>query len=339
MKKKFLLAFSSVLVAFVIAEFAFRLIDPKENPVQEQLAHRQPMPYTMHSRFPYHWEEPKTTSDEFRIFMVGASSVESGQPPLPNLLGIELEKGGINPVRIFNYGVASQKSGQELAHIIYHILNLKPDLIILYDGGNDIMDPYLVDPRPGYPFNFFMYESNILFKDVQTYPLLDVIAYESGLLRRLLYSHFVKKFANLSELRKKAGYGTEKWRQEIADIYVDNLIKAQTISHAFGSEFVAFFQPLVFFKDVQTPREKRFGMDQQIHALEVRKRIRQELARGGKNSSLNVFDLSDIFDEVSDQVFVDYIHVSDRYNKIVAQSIGQQVIKLIKKDLKWQRIY
>ena len=49
----------------------------------------------------------------------------------------------------------SASNGEEAIH---SALCLKPDLVIAYDGGNDLIQPWAYDPRPGYPFNFLTEE-------------------------------------------------------------------------------------------------------------------------------------------------------------------------------------
>jgi len=109
----------------------------------------------MFSKMNYGTKEPPKAKGELRIFMLGGSTVAYGNPPLPVYVEEELKRHGFHHVRVLNYGVISQNSSQELAHLVYHVLDSEPDMVIFYDGGNDIMDPLLYDPRPGYPLIFW----------------------------------------------------------------------------------------------------------------------------------------------------------------------------------------
>ncbi|HRY30383.1 MAG TPA: SGNH/GDSL hydrolase family protein, partial [Elusimicrobiota bacterium] len=262
------------------------------------------------------WVRPSTRD-------VGGNSGEGR--PLPELVESELQQRGFHNVHVINGGVPSHVSGQELATIVYRVVDLKPDLIVMYDGGNDILSPYDDDPRPGYPFNFMVSERNPLLQNGARYPLFSLMAFKSELLRTLLHPYFVEKFTRRSDFRKQSGYETESWREEIAKNYVRNLVKAQTISRAFGAEFIAFFQPLAFFArpDCETPLGR--------HALKVREHISREMRRAREIHSLNVVDLSELFKNETDEIFGDPIHIKDASNKAVARTIAAHLSPLIKK--------
>ena len=182
--KGFLFILCFLLISFLVAELFFRYLYPKIAPFDDRIDVRYANPYTMFSRFAYGSQESAKTRGEFRIFMLGGSTVEYGNPPLPVYVEQELKRRGFENVRVFNYGVISQNSGQELAHLVFHVLDSEPDMVVFYDGGNDIMDPLLYDPRPGYPFNFLAYENNVLFQATGDYPWPALLAYGSEMLDR-----------------------------------------------------------------------------------------------------------------------------------------------------------
>ena len=161
--KGFLFILCFLLISFLVAELFFRYLYPKIAPFDDRIDVRYANPYTMFSRFAYGSQESAKTRGEFRIFMLGGSTVEYGNPPLPVYVEQELKRRGFENVRVFNYGVISQNSGQELAHLVFHVLDSEPDMVVFYDGGNDIMDPLLYDPRSCYPFTFLAYEKKVLF--------------------------------------------------------------------------------------------------------------------------------------------------------------------------------
>jgi len=232
----------------------FRYLYPRTNPFDDRIAERYVTPYTMFSKMNYGTKEPPKAKGELRIFMLGGSTVAYGNPPLPVYVEEELKRHGFHHVRVLNYGVISQNSSQELAHLVYHVLDSEPDMVIFYDGGNDIMDPLLYDPRPGYPFNFLAYENNVFFKEIDEYPVFSLLAYGSEMLRRLFRPYFFEHFGHFSELRRYAGYGTYSWAEKISQIYAGNLVKAAQICKAYHVEYAVFFQPLIFIKRMLFPK-------------------------------------------------------------------------------------
>jgi hypothetical protein len=225
----------------------------------------------------------------------------------------------------------------ELAKILFEISDLEPDMIIMYNGGNDILQPWSWDPRPGYPFNFIAYENHpLLDKDLKSYPTIALLAYGSNIMRYLFRSYFVKKFIPLEEVRKKSKYRSVEWKEKIAKIYVNNLIKADKISKAFGANFIAFYQPMLYFKEVSSVSDEeksyfRKGGGRGKFAREMRKIIIDRIEKARREYGIEIVDLSSIFESESNWIFTDMIHIKQEAKQIVAQAIYDNIIKVIKK--------
>lgn len=300
---------------------------------------RHPQPYVMFGGTPGHglnargYRGPAPMNPkpggEYRIMLLGGSTVFEGEPPIAALLEAELRQGGHPDARVYNCGVVSSVSGQELARIVFELSDDRPDLIVMYNGGNDVLEPMHYDPRPGYPFNFLLYENNpILAGNDRPYPLLPLVAYASHLCRRLGEWRFAEAFGRLSELRRDAGWRSADWEERIAVTYVRNLEKAARISEAFGARFIAFFQPTLAFKDVLAGGEKeRAAKDSwQIKtSRSIRERINRCAARSNGEKCLNYVDLSDVYDEVSEPVFRDFIHTAQSAKPLVARRIAASI--------------
>lgn len=234
-------------------------------------------------------------------------------------------------MNVFNFGVVSSVSSMELARIVFEISDYKPDLIVMYNGGNDIFQPYEYDPRPGYPFNYLVYERNpLLESDVRTYPAGHLFLYGSNLARRMFRKHFANTFVRLEDARKKTGYRSIQWQDEIANIYVENLIKANKISAAFGADFIAFLQPMLCFKDKLAVEEQALERNRQEfaefreHCLYVREKIRDLIKH---QQADNIFvDISDLYDDTSDNVFKDVVHTYQEKKTMVAEEMCKNIV-------------
>jgi lysophospholipase L1-like esterase len=337
----FILVF--LLCIFVIAEIFFRYFYPKLSPFHEIISVGRASPYTMFSKFDYGTKEPPKSRGELRIFMLGGSTVAYGKPPLPVYVEQELKRRGFGGVHVLNYGVIAQNSSQELAHLVFHVLDSEPDIVVIYSGGNDIIGPLLYDPRPGFPFNFLAHENNVLFNDVGEYPWPSLLAYGSEMLRHLFRTYFFEKFGNFSYLRRDAGYGTYPWSENIARIYAGNLAKAGRICSAYNVEYVAFLQPLISYKRYAvsgTEKNILAGWPQTEAKLvrpytdDVRKRILRNIREEQKRFSFTFHDLSTIFSDSNEAVFTDYIHVNDASNRKIAAAICDSLTEKIKKKTK-----
>jgi hypothetical protein len=278
----------------------------------------------------YPGEAPKMPKpkNEYRVIVLGGSAVFMGNPAIPRLIQYQFEKKGCPDVKVYNFGVVSSVSSMELARLIFDAVNYAPDLIISFSGFNDIDQPFVADPRPGYPLNFFIYESNpVLESDIRKYPLFPLLAYGSNLLRYFCPAYFSKRFTDLETIKKNAGYGSTAWRERIATTYIDNLIKSQKITRAFGADFLAFFQPSLYFKDVLSEEEKPLlETSRRENSLELREMIRKKAQKAVNEEGLRFIDLSDHYDSYHETVFKDRVHLQYLYQPDIATAVYQHIL-------------
>jgi len=304
---------------------------------------RQPRPYVMFGGTPgkglnargYRGPAPVNPKPdgEYRVMLLGGSTVFEGEPPIAALLEEQLQLAGYLAARVYNCGVVSSVSGQELARIVFELSDDAPDLVVMYNGGNDVLEPMHYDPRPGYPFNFLLNENNpILTGNDRPYPLVPLIAYASHICRRLGEWRFAEAFGRLQELREGSGWKSPEWEEQIALTYVRNLEKAAKVSTAFGADFLAFFQPTLAFKDQLAGSEiARAQKDSwEIAASQsIRSRINRHAQTAKDSGNLYYVDASDVYDEVTEPVFRDFIHTVQSAKPLVAEFMAQHISGLM----------
>ncbi|MEO1994087.1 MAG: hypothetical protein ABGZ17_02295 [Planctomycetaceae bacterium] len=105
---------------------------------------------------------PNEEADEFRICFLGGSTVVNGTPPIGELVANLFAERNYPRVRVYNFGGVSSVSPMELVKIVTEISSYRPDMIVMYNDGNDFLTPFSRDPRPGYPFNFLVCENHQL---------------------------------------------------------------------------------------------------------------------------------------------------------------------------------
>lgn len=278
----------------------------------------------------YRGKEPAKNkkSGEFRIFVMGGSTVFDGEPPIPQLLEEQFKKNGFFNVNVYNFGVVSSTSKMELARILFEVSDYKPDLIVFYNGANNITHPYYWDPRPGYPFNFVAYENNVLLKDIKNYPAFLLLCYKSNLLRILFHKQFIERFADLDKTRNEVGYDSERWRKNIALEYVTSLNKARIIANSYRAKFIVFFQPMVYFKKELSAKENEL-VDSLVkqHHSDVREKIILYSKLYGRN--LEFVDLSEVYNNYNQQLFMDIVHTNQYAKEIIAPIIYQHILSNI----------
>jgi lysophospholipase L1-like esterase len=341
------IALVSIALSLGLVEYGSRWFISARAPIERNFpveVVRQPQPYTMFGGAPqaqFQAEdqviqlnalgyrgplpEKEKAPGDYRIFVLGGSTVFLGDPSIPELLQEEFRRNGPAQVSVYNFGVVSSVSGMEVARLVFEVSELEPDLIIMYNGGNDIMGPYRFDPRPGYPFNFLVYEHNpLLESEIGAYPAGSLLAYGSNLARYFFPDYFTRTFADIEQLRQTVGWGSEVWRDDVAAAYVDNLGKAHKIAQAFGADFIAFAQPMVYFKEPLAPEEAAQAnhAERRAYALDMRDRIHKKVAQlSASQPDLKIVDLTDMYDDRPEWVFTDNIHTRQESKPLVAQAM------------------
>lgn len=315
------------------------LLPPLEPAYQRQFmvdTHRDRVPYAMFGKPPYNGPRPTAEKPpgEFRTVVLGGSTVEMGDPAFPALLEEELQAHGMAAARVYNYGVISSVTGQELARILFEVADIEPDLILMYDGANDIINPRLNDPRPGYPYDFVVWERNpLLSPDVASYPAGTLFLYGSYMMRYWFPRFFAERFVPLADVRRQVGYGTREWEEALVQSYLRNVVKANAVARAFGARFIAFFQPLVWYKEPKTEAESQMAnAPEGPTVLYARERVRGEFARLKREGVLgerNAVDLTDTFDGIDEQVYWNGVHINQEFQIVVARRIRDAVLALL----------
>ncbi|MCK5260196.1 MAG: hypothetical protein KAJ70_03960 [Candidatus Omnitrophica bacterium] len=312
-------------------------------PVEES---RQPMPYCMFSGKPsgekynslgYKGPVPEVPKPkgEYRIIFLGGSTLLTGDPSIPELVQDRFISEDLSQVKVFNFGVVSSVSTMELVKLLEEVVDYQPDMVVMYNGGNDLIQPFVHDPRPGYPFNFIVYEHNPLSEsDIGKYPALALFAYGSNIMRILLPKYFAKRFIPMDEARESTGFLSKEWKENIATIYVRNLQKAGKVSNAFGSEFVAFFQPIVYYKQKINEKERPLLNDQvKGDLLGIRKMILRKIKQLKRQYDVDVVDLSDVYATENGQIFTDHIHIVQEAKPVIGKMMCRHLIPAVRKDL------
>ncbi len=299
---------------------------------------RYPYPYIMfkgkpsardHNIYGFRGDAPNPSKkpNEYRVFVLGGSTVYIGRKPEDTIPGRLQEcfdpddSAGGKDIHVFNWGVVSGNSGMEVARILFEIADHDPDMIIMYNGGNDIYTPYVYDPRPGYPFNFVAYEKNP-FYDHSSVSLFYVLVSRSKLLRPLFFNRIASTAVELQRMREMAGHGTEQWRTQIAAQYVMNINRARIVSEGCGAVFRCFYQPMLPFKGTFSQQERAFIPSEEFgdHVRQMRDEVRKHVALRPLVRAV-FHDLSDLFTGRKETVYTDFIHVKDKYNKEVADAV------------------
>jgi len=272
------------------------------------------------------------SQEEYRIVMLGGSTVVLGNPSIPTLLTEEFHSNGYLNVNVYNFGVTSAVSSQELMTIVTEVIDLSPDLIIQYDGVNDIYHPLYYDPRPGYTYDFMAYETSPLLYP-KSFSALKYVIYKSYVIRfiaeRLFPSQYMNQFLPLQKLRKEVNYGTDVWRKQIVNTYTANIQTANIISQAFGSEYIAILQPNIYTKKILSSTETQLiSQDDVSYFTKAQQEIVENMIQS-EYKNIHFLDLTTIFDSIDETVYIDAMHILQNKQSIIAKAIYDYIITVL----------
>jgi len=276
----------------------------------------------------------KSKSDgELRIFVLGGSTVFQGSPlakTIPGQIETELLRRGFSGATVYNFGIVSAVSGQELALVTHLLVDYAPDVVISYGGGNDIYTPYQYDPRPGFPFNFvtLQFGTQALARGLDLRTALASQLFRSRVISQIFAPRMEEIRLPLTALRAAAGYRTPQWEKAIIDAYSDNLYRMCQLGSAFNFRFYAVLQPMIFQKSPLTETEMKLKFGDANFVSYMRRQHDQASnafqrlqADNRLEGNCRFVDLSQIFANDPRSLFSDFVHVADDANATIASAI------------------
>jgi len=258
--------------------------------------------------------------EEYRIIMVGGSTTFGLGAPndsetIPAYLQNMFQDKFGTRIKVINAGVIAASSAQEVYYVKKELIQLKPDLIIAFDGYNDAFNVQLSEV-----------DENTKYEKLEKRTLVEKIGkqyFSQFAFPNVIYQniHDSMQIQYLTEEVKKEN--TQKWLNrwnEVCQISKDN-----------GSELLVIVQPMIGTSD-----RKLIHAEQKIYDEPKTKKVIEFLnALGDSIDRLecNSADLRHTFDDVNGQVFFSAVHTGSFGNKIIAEKIYEQSLPIIQKDL------
>ena len=240
-----------------------------------------------------HGEEKDTN---VKIVTLGGSTTDEGVYLIPSWPKIMFEKYCSGNIALYNSGVDGYASSQELIKLIRDILYLEPDIIVVFDGLNDIYcdeSLYVWGWEQGYLHDLFKCAMEVYdFGTINSKISKDIFmgARQNGFMR--------------------------KWLNNIESMYA--ITKYRNI------KFHSFMQPMMGSQKIHT----KHGLSVKKMDKEFRGQKRIELMQSFRESGKEIekthsyiHNLSHIFDEKD--VYFDNAHVWESGNEIIADAIWQ----------------
>ena len=356
--------------AFLILSLEISVRVIFEDGLGKQNTFRLPVPYRMHAGLPhavYEFETldavdrvnaidtlnvlgfrgrlpPHLKGGEYRIIMLGGSTVLNKLSTVDSSLPGQLEKhfrdDGFERVRVYNWGGIAYVSGQELSLLLNEVTNYDPDLVLVYDGANDICHRWWYDPRPGYPYNFLVYEEGMSrMGRMSAGDIALAVLQKSRLLGILFPQSMIRQILGYEGLREKAGYGTAEWERAIVASYIGNIEKMCSLAHGFEFKLMVFLQPVIHLKRSLTEAERRMTKGEPFtnYTRRMYASVSEEFLRlNGRHEAdalCRYVDFHLIFSDRPERTYDDYVHITDSSRAYIAEHMYSEVIEFLGDDL------
>lgn len=265
-----------------------------------------------------HTWQPDQPGKEAAIWMFGGSTVwGSGardEYTIPSALARQLADAGV-AIRVVNLGERGWVRGQALAYL-QRLLQSgeKPALVVFYDGANDVFAD-AVQNAAGAPQN----ESN---RQLEFRSATNIIQWMKAGLNQL--EGFKKLVA--AQPPSVSAAEQEKLAQSIIVRYQQQAAQLQSLADAHGFKAVVAWQPVIFSRHGASDFERdviasSLRQHRDIHLLATKTLKASNLA-----GHPDFVDLSGVLDQTQEPVYMDFCHVSEAANDVIAQALAQKIL-------------
>jgi len=266
-------------------------------------------------------------NDTYRIFMVGGSTTFGSKAPsdndtipkyLENILNSKYDK----KFEVVNAGIGGASSYTEINLINDRLLDLEPDMIIVYDGWNDLQNNYI-------PFDVknasYSLDNHILMKKIES------IFYLPRAIQTIEHKISSELFL-LNTGKVNLGYSlttedtfalkSKSWSNRWNDFCLND--------YSFSTYI--FLQPILGTGDKKLSNfEKELLDDPTVPPLSNFYHLMEKELSNITNC--NTHDLSRTFDNYSIPIYFDYGHTFIDGNQIIANNIYERILPTVLEDL------
>ena len=268
-----------------------------------------------------------------RIFVFGGSTVWGtgvrDDFTIPSFISriLSLEK-GLN-VEVINFGQSGYVTTQEIIALLRLLQNGQiPDLVIFYDGINDSFSAFQ-SREAGIPQNEFnryaefnsgrsilLSARNLI---VNSATLRGMKEFMNRLKRKRIIDESMSLSNNTSNFNKLL-------YDKVVEVYQANIRYANQIAREFKFKTLFYWQPTVFTKG---DNKSSYENVQELTRFEVRDEFLRVNKIIGKITHSNFTDLSNIFKDYKEPLYVDEFHLGEKGNELIARYMVQDIVKLL----------
>lgn len=267
---------------------------------------------------------------DYRIFMFGGSTMWGtgvrDEYTIPSLVGELLSRQGYH-VEILNFGESGYVSSQEVVSLGLELQkNNIPNIVVFYDGVNNVFSSFQ-QGKAGIPQNEFNRKkefNTLISKKKSLFVFLES-------LKSLASFRFVVQLSQSGKSLNVA-YNDKELKQlakETIDIYQQNMRLVYSWGEAMGFHSLFYWQPSIFDKKMLSEYEHEV-VNNVEYIRDFNKIVKTQLIPQDVNhGSLSYYDISDLFYDEKEPVFIDYCHVSEYANTEIAKRMAKDLVSIL----------
>jgi lysophospholipase L1-like esterase len=296
------------------------------------------------TRKTYNDDAPEAPGSTVKVFMFGGSTMWGAGArddfTIPSHFAKEVNGRGIN-CKVTNFGQSGYVTTQEVIELSLQIRNGNvPDVAIFYDGVNDTFAAFQQGVA-GLPQNEFNRE--VEFNLLQKNELRGMAVRDA--VNRLSIIRFINGARGGAGARQsdtqfsplecaKPISDKQALARAVTEKYLSNVKLAQALSKSYGFKCLFYWQPMIYQKRQLTDYERRaieleynFAGMKEFYAETYG--LMQKRAEGPERDPA-LHDISAIFDQVSAPIYIDYCHLGEKGNGMVARAMVEDFLRLTK---------
>jgi lysophospholipase L1-like esterase len=268
-----------------------------------------------------------------KVFMFGGSTMwGSGARDaytIPSILVRELQRRGVE-AEVTNFGESGYVSTQEVIALTLQLQKgERPDLVIFYDGVNDVFSAYQ-QHAAGLPQNEshrraeFNLSRSMMLRERTGMVLRDAAA---GLATTRLLQGLWSRVGGASEESFDHPSPGDSVALEVLTVYKANIEMVRALGDQFRFKCLFYWQPTVFQKAHLTAHEEAQKVEMkpmEPFLLRTYEAFRQSGLSPKPEHSFN--DLSLVLADVKAPLFLDWSHISESGNEMIAAGMAKDVL-------------
>lgn len=267
---------------------------------------------------------------DYRIFMFGGSTMwGSGvrdEYTIPSLLGSYLNRKGYH-VEVINFGESGYVNTQEVIVLMKELRQKNiPTLVVFYDGINDIFSSFQ-QGKAGIPQNEFNREKE--FNTLISKKRSLLVFLES--LKTLASIRFINDITKPNQ-DANISYTDQELKllaEETVGLYHENMRLVYSLGEESDFKSIFYWQPTIYNKKNLSDYEKERAFDVEYLKNFMKSVNNYMITNDVNHQSLYYYDISEIFYNEKEPVFIDYCHVSEYGNSVIAKRMAKDIISIL----------